>query len=285
MGVARAHLQLQPVGDVIADLTEDGGGFLGRVAPQIDVQDVFRETDPVFGGGEGLGRETGHIVLVIEAQQPCQALLIRRDQVELLRPDLLVQLIDEGVVQRRCAVQIGGEARAAGLIAGDRLQRHAAVEHIADIQRRAHELVVRLVRTVRGDVERVVGRQRRIGRIAAQIDVVVIGLPQHLQRVGRLPQQAGAHAVGIHHAGMTAIGAGDGVEAVARLVIEGQARRQGVAKRQVDRALQLDVVIVSGLAEDIAVDAREVGIARGDEDGAAGRIGPRKGALRPPQQL
>jgi hypothetical protein len=144
---------------------------------------------------------------------------------------------------------------------------------------------MRLVRAVRGDDEGVVGGQGGVGHVTAQIDVVVVGLPQHLQGVGRLPQQTGADTVGIHHARMAAIGAGDGVEAVAGLVVEGQPHCDRVRQRQVDGALQLDVVVVAGLGEGIAIDAGEVGVAGGDEDRAARGVGAGEGALRPAQQL
>ena len=131
----------------------------------------------------------------------------------------------------------------------------------------------------------IVGRQGPICRIAAEVEEVVVAFQQHPQGRRRRPQEAGAEAAGLDLARGARIGAGDLVETVADLGVEGETRRQGVGEGQIDRALQLHVLVAADLAHQIAVDAREVGIPRIDEDRPARRIGAGECALRPPQKL
>ena len=158
-------------------------------------------------------------------------------------------------------------------------------QNVADVQDHPTEHVARRVVGVVGDVEEIVGGGGGIGRVTALVDVVVVGLEQDLQRCGGGPQQAEAGAVGLEPPRISGVGASDGVEAVAVFAIGRDPQGQGVADRDVDRALQPAVVVIAILALDIAVIACEAGVHLVDEHRAAGGVLTGEGALRAPQHL
>ncbi len=103
---------------------------------------------------------------------------------------------------------------------------------------------------------------------------------------GGLPQQADAGAVLGQLAWIADVVAGDGIEAVAVFSVPGDAQRQGVADWDVDRTLDVDVVVGAILALQVAVVAgAQAGAGFSDEDRAAGGVLAGEGALRAAQNL
>ncbi len=113
------------------------------------------------------------------------------------------------------------------------------------------------------------------------------GRPQEADAPGALPQiarvVAGLAAVIFEmRTGVRRIPVDDAVEAASRLAETGNANRQVVRERNVERALHLAVIVIAVLAHEVAIvpaaDHRVVGR---HEHRAAGRVLADEGALRP----
>ena len=130
-------------------------------------------------------------------------------------------------------------------------------------------------------------------RVAVIVEIVVVDLGLDLEFVEGLPKNADSHAVVVARADglrITLCHRGvepDREEAVAVDVVECDAQRQRIAdERKIDGALGIELVVVAVAGFDVAaIAACGIGIARVDEDGAAGRVLAGEGALRTAQNL
>src|SRR4026208_2267676 len=209
LGIARTKLQLERVCEPERELTEHGRGML-RIRPFELV--ASRRADDV----ELARQEVVLVVLIVGAEYPREASHVGRDQVELLRVDGLVDLVAEQAVADAGAVQVRAIFRSSVLIAGNGSQRRAIAEGVVDLEHGAPKAIERVHVTVRRDVEQIVGRVDGIGGIAAQVEIVVVGLEQHRQALARRPQEAEAGAAGLH-AVAARVGTRDVVDTVAAL--------------------------------------------------------------------
>ena len=125
----------------------------------------------------------------------------------------------------------------------------------------------------------------RIGWIGRQILVVVVHLEIQREVLARLPEHADSPA-GQLHAFVAGVRAFDVVVAVALLAVGREAHREGVADRQVDRALRAETVVVGDRALEVAgVTAIDDRVVRCDEHRAARGVLADEGALRAAQDF
>ncbi len=151
--VAQAALQLEPVGEIEAHLTEGGEG-MGVIRPhEILVKPARRDADVEV-------RKIVPVVLVVAAQDPGERAGVRRDQIELLGKGPLVQrLVDDEVGGRQVrAVDVAVPAAMALLEAAHRSEGDVARKGVVHPQHRPNELVDGGGLIVVGEVEQTGGR-------------------------------------------------------------------------------------------------------------------------------
>ncbi|MNJ30382.1 hypothetical protein D3C77_249800 [compost metagenome] len=277
MGPARADRQRQGVGQVVAEVAEDG------VAGGVDL--AGREDGQIGQAQHGVEGARRRGVQVIDAGHARPALAVE-DGLELLA-ELVVVVHRRDVEDRlRQVVEIDVAARAAVAIGGDRLQSQPVVGDPFAGQRQALGLdAVGIAGAGVGVID--------VGRAGGQFAVAVTGVGIVLhdvagqaeeQVVGRRPFGA---ETGGGHVLVVVLVARVQVRAVAVAQVAGDGRRDAelVIEGQLGRGDQVALVVAAVGGADLAF--RLVGVdALGDVfDGAADGVAAVQGALRAAQDL
>ena len=282
-GIATADFELDRVGKLVGNLAENRFAIF-RIR---SLQHVFRRRISRRDADYELTRRERVLVLLpVQAEEPRERARVGRDEIEFLGIDGLVHEIAEGRICGAGSVEIGPVGGSAVLITGDRAELHAIGELVVDLQDRPGEFVQSLEIGVRCDMERIVGRVHRIGRICAHVEMVVVSLEQHRQGAIRLPEHADPRALRSQARVGARVGTGNVPEAVTILAVESDARSERFAERKIDRALQAEIAVVAGLARNVAVvTAIDYRVVRRDEYRAARGVRPAERALRTTQHL
>ena len=172
VGVAAAHLELEFGSDVEAELAEHGERTRGVGA----LQRVNEKRLERIAGRQRIVGVDDELIRLLEvvlvphrgaAEQPGEALVVGRDQVDLLRGLPFVHVVEEIPVpdrrgsRRRVregrirAIEVRAVDGVRLLVARQRTEPDPAIELVFDLEDRPDELVARCHRRVRGDLEQI----------------------------------------------------------------------------------------------------------------------------------